>query len=133
MATAEPLPFPLAERSGGPSLDAYLSGSSDDRLRDMLAFALATAAGDTAHESAIAKRRAEADQALADNAFRLVHNRVAEIQAEAVAGFRARQPRPLGFIGAFTAGFLALVSAVALAWVLLHWLAPGWLSDKGIG
>lgn len=71
-----------------------------ERMEALLAFALAAEAADPSPPPAelVARRRAEADRLLTDQAFRLLHNRVEEIRAiataEALRGLRA----PPGFV-----------------------------------
>ncbi|GGG25552.1 hypothetical protein GCM10010964_11890 [Caldovatus sediminis] len=112
-----------------PRLGAFRSGRGDDRLTDLLAYAMAV----EAHEAAAAKGEAAAPLAapeaaerwrdratreLHDHAFRLLHNRVEEIRAEAVAEHLGRHPRPPGLAMLVLANLLALgLAAVAAAWL----------------
>jgi hypothetical protein len=115
-----------------PRLAAFRTGRADDRLAELLAFALAveaqeaTATKDGAVPApptpeAIERLREQAARDLHDHAFRLLHNRVEEIRAEAVAEHLGRHPRPPGFPTLVLANLVALgLAAMAAAWLHGH-------------
>ncbi|MBU8546707.1 MULTISPECIES: hypothetical protein [Roseomonadaceae] len=71
---------PVLVPEGAPCLEDFLSGRPDDRLRDLLAFALAVEAGPPMDRAAL-QARAEAE--LEALAFRRLHNQVETIRLEA--------------------------------------------------
>ncbi len=71
---------PVLVPEGAPCLEDFLSGRPDDRLRDLLAFALAVEAGPPMDRPAL-HARAEAE--LEAMAFRRLHNQVETIRLEA--------------------------------------------------
>jgi hypothetical protein len=105
------LPAPAA-----PCLQDFLTGREDDRLRDLLAFAMAVEAGRPADPEAL-RNKAEAE--LQAHAFRTLHNQVETIRIEAAREQLLRGRRSLGFTGSFVASLLALLFAAAIA--LLLW------------
>lgn len=101
-----------------PALRDFL-GSEDDRLRDMLTFAMAVETGKPPAPDGIAALRRKADADLHDYAFRLLHNQVEEIRRQAVAEQVDRAPRPPGFGGLVLANLTALALVGLLAVVTL--------------
>ena len=119
--TIEPGEIPPAP-AGTDMLAAFRAGrGAEDRLADLLAFALATERGDAPTAEAIDSARRAAQTALSDHAFRYLHNSVEQIRREAAAEQQARQPRPPGLGTIFLANMLALVIFAAVAgWLALH-------------
>jgi hypothetical protein len=104
------LPPPAA-----PCLEDYVTGREDDRLRDLLAFAMAVEAARPTDPEAL-RNKAEAD--LQAHAFRTLHNQAESIRMEAARDQLARSGRTLGFTGTFVACLLALIFAAAIGLVL---------------
>jgi hypothetical protein len=105
------------------ALAAFRSGRDEERLTDLLAFALATDAGEAAGAGgeAVARHRREAERELHDHAFRFLHNRVEEIRREAVAEHVSRQPRPPGFLRLVLANLVAIgIAGAAGLWLSEH-------------
>lgn len=140
---AHPLPGAAAEAAAPdaalPRLAAFRSGGGgtgsgeDPRLSELLAYALAVEARETAATAAdeappapltpeaIGRLRAQAARELHDHAFRFLHNRVEEIRAEAVAEYLSRHPRPPGLAKLVLANLVALtVAALAAGWLHGH-------------
>lgn len=113
-------PIPVAPE---PALAAFRSGREEERLADLLGFALAVEAGEAAAPSAITveRHRCRAAAELHDHAFRFLHNRVEEIRREAVAEHLGAHPRPPGFFRLVLANLAAIAVAVAAgAWAAGH-------------
>jgi hypothetical protein len=125
-AVAEPAPAAAAPTPVAPEpavLAAFRSGREEERLAELLAFALAVAAGEAAAPSAatVERHRRQAERELHDHAFRFLHNRVEDIRREAAAEHAARQPRPPGLLKLVLANLAAIaVAAAALAWAAGH-------------
>ncbi|MBX6373361.1 MAG: hypothetical protein IRZ13_03890 [Acetobacteraceae bacterium] len=121
-----------AAAPAAPRLAAFRTGRGDERLAELLAYALAV----EAHEAATAKGEApaspptaeaierlreQATRDLHEYSFRLVHNRIEEIRAEAVAEYLGRHPRPPGFASLVLANLLALgLAAIVAGWMHGH-------------
>jgi hypothetical protein len=119
--TAAPAQPPVAQ--GGLSLDQFLSGKADDRLADLLAFAMAAEAGRPVTPDAVDRLRRAAVAELDQQAFRTLHNRVQEIRREAVAEELTKMRPPPGFLTIVLAVLVALVLAGAGLWFALPYLA----------
>lgn len=114
-ATAAATPPPA-----GPGL-FLASRPPEARLEGLLAFALATEAGEGASADTLAKRGAEADRLLTEHAYKLLHNHVSDIRREAVAEHMAALRPPLGFWGVAAACLAALaVAGLAALWLVAH-------------
>lgn len=114
--TEEPLTPSLPERD----LAAFRAGrSTEDRIVDLLAFAIAAEGGQPATPETIERLRQQAEATLSDHAFRYLHNSIEQIRREAAAEQLAKLPRPPGF------GTLLLANLAALA---IAGLVAGWLS-----
>lgn len=99
-----------------PKLDEFLTGRPEERLTDLLAYALAVEAGSGQGGAERFRLRAAAE--LADHAARTMHNRIEEIRREAVSEHLGSLRRPLGLFGAVLANLLALaVAGAAAAWL----------------
>lgn len=110
---------PAPEAAPGPLLRDFLS-TDDNKLRDLLAFAMTVESGRPLGPDGVdgARRKAEAD--LEALAFRTLHNQVESIRLEAAAEQATRMARPMSFTRAVLANLVALlivgaVAAVALA------------------
>jgi len=104
------------EAAQAPKLADFLSGRAEDRLTDLLAFALAAEAGDPPSAEAIERHRRRAAGELADHAARTMHNRIEEIRRDAVAEHLHAIRRPMGFIGTVLANIVALGVVLAIGW-----------------
>lgn len=103
-----------APQGDTPRLQHFLSGNADERLVDLLAFAMATEAGGGAAEPF----RAKAAAALGDHAARTMHNRIEEIRRDAMAEQLRGLRRPLGFGRTVVANLVTLlIAAAAGAWL----------------
>jgi hypothetical protein len=99
---------------------------AEERLVNLVAFALAAEAKDPPTDDTLAARRREADKLLTENAFRTLHNQLAEIRREAVAEHMAALRPPLGFWGVAAAcGAALLVFGLGTLWLVAH---PGSLA-----
>ena len=118
-------------RTPPPQLSSFRSDRSEDRLADLLAYALAVEAQEAARPGeddrappgpeAVELLREQAQRELHDHAFRFLHNRVEEIRAEAVADTLVRHPKPPGFLALVLANLLALaIAGVAADWLHGH-------------
>ncbi len=100
----------------------------ENRLRDLLAFGMATEAGRPLTPTSLAALQQKADSELHGYAFRLLHNQIETIRREAMEEQRARGPRALGFVRTVLANLVALLlaggGAVALFWYALPNLPP---------
>ncbi|MDO9708239.1 hypothetical protein [Paracraurococcus lichenis] len=95
--------------------------TSDERLVDLLAFALAAERRQPATEDGIVTLRQEASRLLSEHAFRYLHNAVDQIRRDAVSEHLGRSARPPGFGTLLLANLLALVVAgLAAFWLALH-------------
>jgi hypothetical protein len=117
-----PIELPFAERPPERDLSVYRAGRpAEDRMVDLLAFAIATEAGHPATPEAVELSRQAAQSALSDHAFRYLHNSIDQIRREAAAEQLAKLPRPAGFGTMLLASLVALAIAGALAgWLALH-------------
>lgn len=110
-------------------LEAFRSGRDDDRLVDLLAFAMAVEQGGAPPDRAeIARLRGLAATELSQEALRILHNQVQEIRREAVAEELAGLRRPLGFGTVVLANLLAIgigAALLALVWPYLGHLWGG--------
>lgn len=124
-AAARPVPAAVPDPAAGPSLAAFRSGGADHRLRDLLAFAMATEAGRPLPADGVETLRRQADAELEAYAFRTLHNRVEAIRREAMDEQVARLRPTTGFLGLLLANLLAtcIVAGVILAG-LAWWLGP---------
>jgi hypothetical protein len=104
------LPPPAA-----PCLEDFLTGREDDRLRDLLAFAMAVEAARPTDPEAM---RGKAEAELQAHAFRTLHNQAETIRLEAAREQLSRSGRSIGFTGVFGASLLALLFGAAIALVL---------------
>ncbi|MGG5889298.1 hypothetical protein ACLF3G_19360 [Falsiroseomonas sp. HC035] len=104
------LPPPAA-----PCLEDFLTGREDDRLRDLLAFAMAVEAGRPTEPEAM---RGKAEAELQAHAFRTLHNQAETIRLEAAREQLSRSGRSLGFTGSFAASLLALLFGASILLVL---------------
>jgi hypothetical protein len=98
-------------RPAFPGLAAFLASAPEpeDKLIAQLAFAMAAEAGTPPRDAdAIRSLRDRARAALSDFAFRYLHNRVAEIRAEAVAEASAASRRGPSFLRLVLANLVAL-------------------------
>ncbi|TDH64473.1 hypothetical protein E2C06_00575 [Dankookia rubra] len=93
----------------------------EDRVLNLLAFAIATEAGHPLTPEGIEQSRQAAGSALSDHAFRYLHNTIDQIRREAAAEQLAKLPRPPGFGAILLANLVALAIAGGLAaWLALH-------------
>ena len=93
----------------------------EDRVVDLLAFAIATEGGHPATPDIVTRARQEAQTALSEYAFRYLHNSVEQIRREAAAEQLAKLPRPPSFGTLLLANLLALAIAGLIAgWLALH-------------
>ncbi|TCZ57955.1 hypothetical protein [Roseicella aquatilis] len=93
----------------------------EDRLVDLVAFALAAERDVRATPDSLPALRQDALRELSEHAFRYLHNSVEQIRREAVAEQMAMFRRPLGFGAVLLANLLALLLfAVAAGWLALH-------------
>ncbi len=92
------------------ALHPWLAGRpAEDRVVDLLAFALAAERGLAATPDAMLAQRNQAHAALATYSIRNLHNRVAEIRQDAVMEYMGRFARPAGFVKTVMANLLALL------------------------
>lgn len=106
---------PAAAPAEAPKLADFLSGQEEDRLVDLLAYALAAEAQVPATQPAIERLRGRAAAELADHAARLMHNRIEEIRRDAVAEHLGTLRRPPGFATLVLANLVACALAGAAA------------------
>ncbi|MXP61945.1 hypothetical protein E0493_01095 [Roseomonas sp. M0104] len=99
--------------------EGFRPAGAEDRLPVLLAYGLAAAAGSPRPEEAPA-RRAEAERALEEWAFRHLHNQAEVLRREgareAIAGLR----QPPGFGKLVLAGLVSLLLAALIAWGALR-------------
>ena len=113
--------LPTQPSGGDDHLAAFRAGRApEDRLIDLVAFAMATEARLPPTAAMVERTRHEASTALSDHAFRYLHNSIEEIRRTAVAEHATQAPRGPGF------GRLVLANLVALA--AAAGLVVGWLS-----
>jgi len=103
-------------------LAVYREGRpAEDRLVDLLAFAIAAECGRADTPDAVEQSRQEAHSALSDHAFRYLHNSIDQIRREAAAEQLAKLPRPPGFGTILLANLLALaIAGLGFGWLALH-------------
>jgi hypothetical protein len=106
--------------SGG--LAAFRAGRpEEERLVDLLAFALATEKDQPGTPETVETLRREASTALTEHAFRYLHNSVEQIRREAVAEQLRSLPRPAGFGRQILANLIALaIAGLVASWIALH-------------
>jgi len=102
-----------------PNLADFTSGKAEDRLTDLLAFALASEAAEPPGPDGVERHRRRAAAELADHAARAMHNRIEEIRRDAVAEHIGALRRPMGFLQTVIANLVALGAAFGLWW----WIA----------
>jgi hypothetical protein len=106
-----------------PAIGDFLA-TEETRLRDLLAYGMASAAGRVGPDGIEGlRRKAEAD--LEAHAFRVLHNQVEVIRRQAMDEQSARMPRGASFGGAVLANLVALALAGAMAVGAVWLLAPG--------
>ncbi|WP_431268979.1 hypothetical protein [Dankookia sp. P2] len=117
-----PTELPHTQSQSARDLDIYVAGRpSEERVLDLLAFALATEAGHPTTPDGIERSRQAAAAALSDHAFRYLHNSIDRIRREAAAEQLAKLSRPPGFGTILLANLVALALAGGLAaWLALH-------------
>jgi hypothetical protein len=116
-------PRPEQMQSAGLSPAQFLSGREEDRLAELLAFALAAEAGHPVGQEGVERLRRAAASELDRHAFVTLHNRVQEIRREAVAEELAKLRHPPGFVSMVFAVLVALAIAGAAAWFALPHLS----------
>jgi hypothetical protein len=111
---------PAAGNAG--DLAAFRAGRApEDRMIDLVAFALAAEAQLPATPDTVARLRQDALTALSDYAFRYVHNSVEDIRRTAIAEHAAQRPRPTSFLRLVLANLVALAAAGLVGgWLALH-------------
>ncbi|WP_304807154.1 hypothetical protein [Falsiroseomonas sp.] len=102
-----------------PCLEDFLTDRPDDRLRDLLAFALAVEAARPMEPEAL---RGKAEAELQAHAFRTLHNQAEAIRLEAARDQIARLPRGPGLLKLVLANLLAIALAAGAAYAI--WLRP---------
>lgn len=117
-----PTEAPLIQRAPTREIENYRAGRSpEDRVLDLLAFAIATEAGHAPTAEGMLQSRQAAQSALSEYAFRYLHNSIEQIRREAAAEQLAKLPRPPGFGAILLANLLALgIAGGAAAWLALH-------------
>jgi len=117
---AGPTEVSLGRPDPAQDLSAFREGRTpEDRLVDLLAFALAAEKAQAATPPVIERLRQEATATLTDHAFRYLHNSVDQIRRDAITEHLGALRKPPGF------GTLLLANLVALAIAGLgaYWLA----------
>ncbi|NKE47889.1 hypothetical protein HB662_24140 [Roseomonas frigidaquae] len=114
-----PVPPVLLATTPAPCLEDFITDRADDRLRDLLAFAMAVEAARPTEPEAL-RRKAEAD--LQAHAFRTLHNQVETIRLEAAKEQIGRLRRGPGFLKLVLANLLAIALVLGAAYAL--WLRP---------
>lgn len=111
-----------AEAPDPSGVAAFREGRGEEqRLVDLLAFALAAERQQTPTPDAIDRLRHEATAALSDHAFRYLHNTVEQVRRDAVAEHLGRFRKPPGFLSLVAANLVALaLVAGAGCWLALH-------------
>ncbi len=103
-----------------PAVAAFRAGrGAEDRVVDLLAFAMAAERGEEATPEAVERLRQEAGTALSDFAFRYLHNTIDQVRRDAVAEHLGQFRQPPGFPRLVLANLVALAVAGLAAW----WLA----------
>lgn len=117
-----PTELPLIQAPSTRDLAIYRAGRpSEDRILDLLAFAIATESAHPSTAAGIEQSRQAAQTALSDHAFRYLHNSIDQIRREAAAEQLAKLPRPAGFGTILLANLVALaIVGAAAAWLALH-------------
>lgn len=117
-----PTEIPLIQGPLAREVASYRAGRPpEDRVLDLLAFAIATEAGHPLTPEGLERSRQAAQSALSDHAFRYLHNSIDDIRREAAAEQLAKLPRPPGFGTILLANLIALAIAGILgAWLALH-------------
>ncbi len=105
-----------------PCLGDFITDRADDRLRDLLAFAMAIEAARPMEPDAL-RRQAEAE--LQAHAFRTLHNQAEAIRLDAARDQIARLHRGPGFLTILLANLLAIGLVLGAAYAI--WLRPGLL------
>lgn len=115
--------LPLAKAPAAEPLtpSEFLSGQPEERMTDLMAFALAVEAGEMPGEAAVARMRIRASAELADHAARLTHNRIDEIRRDVVAEHLGRLRPPPGFATLVLANLVAIACVGAVGF----WVAAG--------
>jgi hypothetical protein len=113
---------PLAPIIVGSDLAIFRAGRQpEDRLIDLMAFAIAAEKHQSADPDRLEQLRQEASTALSEHAFRYLHNSVEQIRREAVAEQLGRVGRGPGFGTMVAANLLALtIAGLAAYWLALH-------------
>lgn len=102
-----------------PCLEDFVTDRPDDRLRNLLAFAMAVEAARPLEPEAL-RRKAEAE--LQAHAFRTLHNQVEAIRLDAARDQMTRLRRGPGFLAMLLANLLAIILVLGAAYAL--WLRP---------
>ncbi|MFZ4408484.1 MAG: hypothetical protein ACOYOH_14155 [Paracraurococcus sp.] len=120
--TSGPTDIPVTPNQPPRELAAYREGRpSEERLADLVAFALATEGNHPSTPDGIERSRQAAQAALSDHAFRYLHNSIDQIRREAAAEQMARTPRPPGFGSMLLANLVALaIAGLGFGWIALH-------------
>jgi hypothetical protein len=120
--TSGPTEIPLIQGPSARELANHRAGrSSENRIVDLLAFAIATESGHPLTPEGVEQSRQAAQTALSDHAFRYLHNSIEQIRREAAAEQLAKLPRRPGFGTILLANLVALAIAGGLAaWLALH-------------
>ncbi len=104
-----------------PPLARFRSGNPDDRLRDLLAFAIAHEEGKPIGPEGLEALHRRADSELSAHAVRYLHNRIEEIRREAQEELRARTRRPASFLKLVLANLIGfLLGTGVLFYALWH-------------
>ena len=105
-------------------LAAFRAGRPDEeRLVDLLAYALGAEKGQPAVPEAVEGLRREASKALSEHAFRYLHNSVEQIRREAVTEHLGALRRPPGFFRLILANLVALAVGALIALGLAPYIA----------
>lgn len=117
-----PVPPVVIEALSAPCLEDFVTDRADDRLRDLLAFAMAVKAAQPAEPEAM-RRKAEAE--LQAHAFRTLHNQVEAIRLDAARDQIAHLRGGASFLKLLLTNLLAMALVLAAAYAI--WLRPGLL------
>jgi hypothetical protein len=120
MSATGPSAAEAATRGEEPDATApYLAAAGGDQVAGLLAYALASEAGDAGSPRGPAKRRDEALRELAVWAFRRLHNQADELRREGAAEARAAIRAPPCFLTLVLASLIAIgiAAAAAAAWL----------------
>ncbi|MDB5373130.1 MAG: hypothetical protein JWP04_1772 [Belnapia sp.] len=116
--SAEP---PAAVPAAFASPAAFQGGPGDDRLTGLLAFAMAAERQADGSPETIARLKQEAEKALTEHAFRILHNNIETLRRDAVVEHLGHLPRPPGLLRLISANLVALALAGAAGgWLALH-------------